>query len=415
MDLTSSPTGIKLSTLPAAAVRSRRPLYIGLALCLAIGLLLTGGFLVRFLGTTAPEQSAASPQKVFAEGDGGAQDAQKSGEEVLKDLGLDGATPKAPTAVQNASAQIAPKLPPSSDDPTVQPPAGNPFDRWLGQGGAGDQGSTSLRQQQVPSNREPVPLSPEEQLRLESYNREYEALHKPLTGVAAALSAPTRTGTIATPPASPDQTTQRIEQQDQVVTIKDPETRRPYIKAGTWIEARLDATAVTDLPGDLHGRITTDVVGQHNGEPVKLIPMGATLIGNYSSRLAYGQDRLMQAWSKIIFADGRSISLPDVAGTDSTGAAGLKDKTDSHFSKLARDAGLLTIFSVGIALTQRNQSLLTTPSIGNTIGQSVGGTLGEIGSQLIGRNMALQPTGIFRPGGEFRILVKHDIIFAGKL
>jgi type IV secretory pathway VirB10-like protein len=174
-------------------------------------------------------------------------------------------------------------------------------------------------------------------------------------------------------------------------------------------------TAITDLPGDLHGRITADVIGFRNGEPIKLIPMGAALIGGYSSRLTYGHDRLMQSWTGIVFADGRKIALPEVSAADSTGAAGLKDKIDNHYSKLLRDAGLLTVFNVGIALTQRNQSLLTSPSIGNTIGQSVGSTMGEIGSQLIGRNIALQPSGTLRPGGEFRIQVKHDIVFAGKL
>jgi type IV secretory pathway VirB10-like protein len=258
---------------------------------------------------------------------------------------------------------------------------------------------------------------PKSKSRLDAYNREYEALHKPLastsplntTGQPASQAPAVTTASSAQPPTPPKTNS------DEIITIQNPETRRPYIKTGTWIEARLDMTAITDLPGDLHGRITADVIGFRNGEPIKLIPMGAALIGGYSSRLTYGHDRLMQSWTGIVFADGRKIALPEVSAADSTGAAGLKDKIDNHYSKLLRDAGLLTVFNVGIALTQRNQSLLTSPSIGNTIGQSVGSTMGEIGSQLIGRNIALQPSGTLRPGGEFRIQVKHDIVFAGKL
>jgi type IV secretory pathway VirB10-like protein len=415
MDLTSTPTGIKLSSLPAAATaRSRRGLYVGLGFAFAVGLLLLGGFLARFMGQTATEQ-VAQRQDIFTGTSDGESDSSQSGEGMLKELGLDGATPKA--------KQSTPTVPIANNqagtpDP-IQSPAGNAFDDWLSRSSQNSQGvppPNGAVNQPTEVSRETPPLSTEEQIKLDAYNREYEALHKPLAGAtkgassAATNPSPTTSATVPSQPPTATRT-----DSDEVVTIKNPETKRPYIKTGTWIEARLDMTAVTDLPGDLHGRITADVIGQHNGESVKLIPMGAALIGSYSSRLSYGQDRLMQSWTTIVFSDGRKITLPEVSAADSTGAAGLKDKIDSHYSKLLRDAGLLTIFNVGVALTQRNQSLLTSPSIGNTIGQSVGSTMGELGSQLIGRNIALAPTGILRPGGEFRIQVKHDIIFAGKI
>jgi hypothetical protein len=120
MDLTSSPSGIKLSTLPAAAIRrSRRPLYVGLVLAFVIGLLLLGGFLARFLGPSTVEQGATNQQEVFPDTTG-ETDGGQSGEQVLRELGLDGATakPQPPaTAAQTAGAGQVPAPTPIQSPP----------------------------------------------------------------------------------------------------------------------------------------------------------------------------------------------------------------------------------------------------------------------------------------------------------
>ena len=41
-----------------------------------------------------------------------------------------------------------------------------------------------------------------------------------------------------------------------------------------------------------------------------LIPQGARLVGNYSSRISYGQNGIQVTWDRIIFPDGSSIPAP---------------------------------------------------------------------------------------------------------
>ena len=65
-----------------------------------------------------------------------------------------------------------------------------------------------------------------------------------------------------------------------------------------------------------------------------LIPQGSRLVGEYDSRVAYGQDGVQVAWNRIIFPDASSIDLNGMVGLDSHGNAGLREKVDRHYARM---------------------------------------------------------------------------------
>ena len=180
------------------------------------------------------------------------------------------------------------------------------------------------------------------------------------------------------------------------------------VKAGSIISAALVTAINSDLPGQVIAQVTEPVYDHRTGRKV-LIPQGSRLIGQYDSQIAYGQNRALIAWNRIIMPDGRSINIGSMAGADLSGAAGLQDKTDGHFGQLARGVILSTLFSVGAAAAQdagnRSSGALVINSAANGY-FSVGGTLST------GRDLNRQPTLRVRAGWPVRVLVSKDMILA---
>jgi type IV secretion system protein TrbI len=101
------------------------------------------------------------------------------------------------------------------------------------------------------------------------------------------------------------------------------------IKAGWDIPAVLEQALNSDLPGDIKALVRENVYDTATGKYL-LIPQGSRLVGNYSSRISYGQNGIQVVWDRIIFPDGSSIVLDGMSGQDAKGMAGLRDQVDNH-------------------------------------------------------------------------------------
>ena len=72
---------------------------------------------------------------------------------------------------------------------------------------------------------------------------------------------------------------------------------------------------------------------------------------------------------------------------------------------------MLSLFWAGIQVAQpRNSSILTNPDVGQTSAGAVGQQLGQVGTQLMQRNLRIQPTLEIRPGYRFNVEVTKDLI-----
>ncbi|WP_123905550.1 TrbI/VirB10 family protein [Sphingobium cloacae] len=185
----------------------------------------------------------------------------------------------------------------------------------------------------------------------------------------------------------------------------------PYeMKAGTVIPAVMIGGINSDLPGQILGQVSENVYDTKTGRYL-LIPQGSKLVGTYDNSVTMGQNRVLVVWKRVIFPDASSLDLDMMPGADQGGYAGFRDQVNNHYGKIFGSALMLSLFSAGIQVSQpRNSSILTNPDVGQTAAGAVGQQLGQVGTQLMQRNLRIQPTLEIRPGYRFNVEVTKDLI-----
>jgi type IV secretion system protein VirB10 len=182
----------------------------------------------------------------------------------------------------------------------------------------------------------------------------------------------------------------------------------PYVvQAGTVIPAALITGLRSDLPGQITAQVTEAVYDSPTGKFL-LIPQGAKLIGQYDSSVAYGQRRVLLAWTRLIMPNGTSIVLERQPGADAAGYAGLEDEVDNHWDMLIKGAALSTLVSIGAeaGTTGSENSLIQAIRRGGSNSAS------QTGQLLVQRQLNIQPTLTIRPGFPVRVLVTRDLLLA---
>lgn len=186
------------------------------------------------------------------------------------------------------------------------------------------------------------------------------------------------------------------------------EKASPYVvQAGTVIPAALITGIRSDLPGQLTAQVTENVYDSPSGSYL-LIPQGARLIGQYDSQVAFGQSRVLLVWNRLIMPDGTSIVLGRQQGADTEGFSGVEDETDHHWGQLFRAAALSTLLGVGSSLGSNNNE----SDIAKAIRESTQNSMSNIGQQIVGHQLDVQPTLTVRPGFPVRVIVNRDIVLA---
>lgn len=191
---------------------------------------------------------------------------------------------------------------------------------------------------------------------------------------------------------------------------------RYEIKAGTLIPSLLITGVNSDLPGQITGQVRTNVYDTATGRYL-LIPQGAKIIGVYDSQIAYGQERILIAWKRILFPNGKSIDLEGMPGVDLSGYAGFNDEVNHHYHKIFGSVLLMSFLGAGAQLSQPQQSLNSNGgtngqlSVGQIIAQSVGSNIANAGTMVLQKNINIQPTLEIRPGYLFNITVTKDMVF----
>ena len=185
--------------------------------------------------------------------------------------------------------------------------------------------------------------------------------------------------------------------------LADPAS--PYVlQAGSVIPAALVTGLRSDLPGQITAQVTQHVYDSPRGHFL-LIPQGARLIGEYDSRVAFGQRRVLLVWTRMILPNGRSIVLERQPGADEAGYAGLEDGVDYHWGQLLRAAGLATILNIGLEFGQDEDD-----EIAEAIRDGAQDTVGRAGDEIVRRQLTVPPTLTIRPGFPVRVMVTRDLI-----
>src|SRR5262245_37251542 len=172
---------------------------------------------------------------------------------------------------------------------------------------------------------------------------------------------------------------------------------------------RLVSGLNSDLPGFVIAQVTENIYDTISGRHL-LIPQGSRLMGKYDNVVAFGQERALVVWQRIIMPDGTSVVIDNLPATDTGGYAGLADDVDLHTWKLLKGIALATVLGVGSQLAFGSGSSLGDSDLVKALQQSTQSTTNRAGQRLVERNLNVQPTITVRPGWPLRVIVHKDIV-----
>jgi type IV secretion system protein TrbI len=189
--------------------------------------------------------------------------------------------------------------------------------------------------------------------------------------------------------------------------------RTPFeLRAGFVIPATLISGINSDLPGQIIAQVSQDVYDTPTGKH-KLIPQGTRLVGSYDSQVAYGQSRVLVAWQRLVFPDGKAMDIGSMPGADGGGYTGFNDKVNNHYLRLFGSALLMSGIVAGINSSQTNPNNDPFGISTNTLlSQAIAQEMGQIAVELFKKNLNIAPTLEIRPGYRFNVMVVKDLTFS---
>ncbi|MDT7858199.1 TrbI/VirB10 family protein [Rubrivirga sp. S365] len=195
--------------------------------------------------------------------------------------------------------------------------------------------------------------------------------------------------------------------------VRPTAARALTLRAGSVVPAALVTGMNSDLPGTVIAQVTRNVYDSGAQRDV-LIPAGTRLVGEYDDQIAYGQGRALVAWSRMLFPDGSSVELPGLPGVDLQGYSGLTDEVDRHYARLFGSAVMLAAVGVGVELASPDQEVFGgAPSPQEVASRQVAIELSRVATEVIKRQLDVQPTIKVSPGYRFYVLLARDLTFAG--
>ncbi len=184
------------------------------------------------------------------------------------------------------------------------------------------------------------------------------------------------------------------------------------LQAGFVIPATLISGINSSLPGQIMAQVSQHIYDSPVGK-WRLIPQGSRLVGTYSSDVEYGQARVLVAWQRIIFPDGKTMDIGAMPGADGLGYAGFHDQVTNHYLRIFGSALIMSAIVAGSTYSQRDAgSTFGRQNAGSIMSQALGQQLGLVTANLIRKNLNISPTLEIRPGYRFNIIVTKDMKFS---
>ena len=233
-----------------------------------------------------------------------------------------------------------------------------------------------------------------------------QALDAQQTALTAAAGAPGLQ--VQTPGLSPlgtptGATTGRGDPQNPVV-VQVPNTPAGWerIYEGSFIEATLVNQLNGDFPGPVVAAVSVPVYSADRQRIV--IPRGARVIGSAAAVGGQDQERLAVGFHRLIFPDGRWLSLA-FAGLNQAGEGALKDQVNRHYVSMFASVGAVGVLS-GLTLIGSD------PFAGGRQGfqAGVGQGLAQSATSILDRFLNRLPTITIRAGHRLRIWITSDVL-----
>jgi len=193
----------------------------------------------------------------------------------------------------------------------------------------------------------------------------------------------------------------------------DQDTNALSIKTGSIIPVVLITGIDSTLPGYISGQVSQNVWDTATGYNL-LIPQGTKVFGQYQNNIIMGQERVFVAWQRLIFPDGRAMTLKDMPGGDQLGYAGLKDKVNNHYFRIYGHALLMSLVTGGTAYAMNtlDSDNSETTTLNESMGTAFADQMGQTTMGLLEKHMNMSPTLTIRPGYRLNIIAVKDLEFS---
>lgn len=183
------------------------------------------------------------------------------------------------------------------------------------------------------------------------------------------------------------------------------------VKFGTYLPMQLEQDMNSDLPGDVTARITEDVYDTITGCKL-LIPANSKAMGRYDSKVAIGQNRALIVWNRMYARDGSELNLAGMQAYDTSGAAGMGAEVDNHYLRLFGLAFGMSMVTASVQLSvPQSNGTNNSPTVEQAVATALAQQYGQLGAQILGKYMAVQPTLRNFVGERFTIMVPRTIVF----
>ncbi|NDY73523.1 type IV secretion system protein VirB10 [Desulfobacter hydrogenophilus] len=194
--------------------------------------------------------------------------------------------------------------------------------------------------------------------------------------------------------------------------MMDQETNALSIKTGSILPSVLITGINSTLAGYISCQISQNVWDTATGDNL-LIPQGTKVFGQYQNQVLMGQERLFVVWKRLIFPDGRTMTLNDMPGADQLGYSGLKDQVDNHYLRIYGHALLMSIVTgtTAFAIDSLNKDTSDSTTFSESMGSAVAEQMGQTTMSLLSKHMNMSPTLNIRPGYRLNVVVVKDLNF----
>jgi type IV secretion system protein VirB10 len=125
--------------------------------------------------------------------------------------------------------------------------------------------------------------------------------------------------------------------------------------------------------------------------------------------VAWGQERVLVCWNRLVFPNGDSINLQCMPAADLQGAAGLTDEVNEHWWRILKGASVATLLAATTTVVAGNTEGYN-PTVGQTLARNAAGQVNGVGQQLTKRDLDIQPTITVRPGFSVNVIITKDVV-----
>lgn len=212
-----------------------------------------------------------------------------------------------------------------------------------------------------------------------------------LSATPATATAPSTTGRrtpASTDPISPSAPTQKLLEGTIIDTV---------------LTNRLDGDTASPV-----NCLVTNPVYSHSGQQV-LIPAGSRVLGETKPVRSVGESRLAVAFHRLVFPDGRTVSLDQFAGLNQVGDAALHDQVNNHYWATFGAASAIGLISglgqylgtVGFGQGTGDRTIVIAGGFGNATAEAT--------AQVMNRFLNRLPTITIREGHRVKVYLTSDL------